>query len=281
MPRFTQLISIIVPTYNSAEVLVRLLESIKKQDFADCEVVINDDPRTNDDTENVVTRFLLDGLRVKLLKENRSRAQARNVAAGIATGDCLLILDSDMELGEGLLSECAEMVEQGLEAMVIPEESFGSTFWARCRWFEKKCYEGVEEIEALRFVKAEVFRESGGYTDELIHREDKDLDLRVRQKASRVGRTRSYIYHNEGALRLLDAARKKAYYAETAHLYAARQPEAFGWETNVFNRYFLFVKDPRMVIRHPLLLLGLLVLKTSEFLAAGLVFLRQKIRGHA
>lgn len=274
-------ISIIVPTYNSAGFLVQLLDSIKTQSFTEYEVIINDDPRTSDDTERVVERFARDGLKVKLLKENHSRAQARNAAASVAVGEYLLFLDSDMEIGDGLLLECSNMADEGFDALVLPEESFGSTFWAKCRWLEKKCYEGVEEIEALRFVKAEVFNEIGGYSDELIHREDKDLDIRVRQKAERVGRTESYIYHNEGELRLLDAAKKKAYYAETAHLYAVKQPEAFKWEMNLFNRYLVFAKNLRYLFKYPTLFIGLFILKTCEFIAAGVAYLRRKIHGHS
>jgi len=272
-------ISIIVPAYNSAGFLTGLLGSVARQRF-ECEVIINDDTRTDDETAEVVERFRRQGLDITLLKENRSRAQARNAAAGHATGECLLILDSDMELGEGLLAECAEKAAQGYDALVIPEESFGSTFWAECRWLEKKCYEGVDEIEALRFVRADVFYLVGGYSNELVHREDKDLDLRVRSVARRVGRTEAYIYHNEGALRLLEAARKKAYYGRTAHLYAEKQPDAFAWEMNPANRYLLFVKNRRYVCSYPLQFVGLIVLKTVEFAAAGVAHLLFRLRSH-
>lgn len=270
-------ISIIVPTYNSAPFLDRLLSSIAKQGLA-CQVIVNDDPRTDDATDAVVERFAGKGMGVSLLKENPSRALARNSAARRASGEYLLMVDSDMELGDGLLAECSRKASEGYDALVIPEESFGPTFWARCRWLEKKYYEGVEEIEALRFVKAEIFYEIGGYSEGFAFGEDKDLDLRVRRTGCVVGRTETYLYHNEGALKLVEAARKKAYYGRTAQLYAEKQPDACAWEMNPAKRYLIFLRHRHHILDHPLLYAGLIILKTAEFGAAGVAHLLCRLR---
>ncbi|GIF42189.1 glycosyl transferase family 2 [Actinoplanes xinjiangensis] len=258
-------LSVIVPAYNSATLLREFLDSFRASDFGDFEIVVNDDVRSTDETAEIVAEFRAGGLAVRYLRENRSMAQGRRRGAAEASGDILLHLDTDMTVTPGLLGECADLLAERYDALVVPEESFGTTFWARCKWLEKKCYDGVEQIESLRCLRRDVYEKLGGHDERMIFSEDKDLDLRVRAAGYRVGRTRGFLYHNEGRLRLSRTLRKKLGYVGTAGLFAQEHPEAFRWQINILHRFALYLRNIRYLRTHPLLYVGMWFMKISEF----------------
>ncbi|MEV6601505.1 glycosyltransferase [Actinoplanes sp. NPDC051346] len=271
-------VSVIVPAYNSAPLLRDFLGACQASRYRDFEVIINDDLRSTDDTQALVEKFRADGLDVTYLRENRSMAQGRKRGAAEARGSILLHLDSDMKVTPGLIGECVELLSGGgYDALVIPEESFGTTFWAQCKWLEKKIYNGVEQIESLRCVRREVYDKLGGHDERMVFSEDKDFDLRVRKAGFTVGRTRGFLYHNEGELRLHKTMRKKLGYSGTADLFATEHPEAFRWQTNIFNRFGLYLRNFPYAFSHPLLYGGLWAMKVGEFGFGAVGHLRHRI----
>ena len=147
MKKNNPLVSVIIPTKNSEEFISACLNSIVKQSYTDIEVIVNDSVETCDKTSELINSYK-SKLRLICIHENYSMAQGRKRGAHYAKGDILLHIDSDMELSQNVIAECVKKIrDEGYDALVIPEESFGTTFWAKCRWLEKKCYEGVSEIE--------------------------------------------------------------------------------------------------------------------------------------
>ena len=270
------MITVIIPTYNARELLAGCLRSCLEQEYDDYEVIINDDPRSDCDNEGLVEEMRARGMNVTYLKENLARAQGRVDAAAHAAGEIMLHLDTDMEVTPTLFAECVEMVESGYDALVIPEESFGPTFWGRCRRLERQCYEGVERMEALRCVTSKVYRELGGHHPQMVYFEDKDLDLRVRAKGCKVGRTESKILHNEGNLRLRDLMMKRAEYASNAVIAAEYYPDEIRWLGNVRNRYMLFYRRKELFFADPILGIGTLFMKTCEFSVGALSYFRAR-----
>lgn len=270
------LISIIVPTYNACDLLEGCLRSLADQDYPDYEVIVNDDPRTNDGTEQMIREMREGGMDVRYIKENFRRAQGRRDAATAAKGEIMLHLDTDMQVSGGLLRECADLIESGYDALVIPEESFGRTFWAKCRWLERQCYNDVEPVEALRCLKSSIYADLGGHNPEMTYFEDKDLDLRVRRLGCKVGRTQSMILHDEGDLHLVDLVHKRAEYARTAVIAADYYPSEIQWLGSVSNRYMLFYRKKDLFFANPLLGLGTIFMKTCEFSVGFFNFLWAK-----
>ena len=83
------MISIIIPTLNEEDYLPLLLESIKKQDFLDYEIIVADAGST-DATLEIAARY---GAKVV---GGGMPAKGRNEGAKAASGDMLLFLDSDV-----------------------------------------------------------------------------------------------------------------------------------------------------------------------------------------
>ncbi|MCZ7535461.1 MAG: glycosyltransferase family 2 protein [Acidimicrobiia bacterium] len=86
-------ISVVVPTYNRAESVVRAVRSVLVQTFADLEVVVVDDGST-DATQAALAA--LDDPRLRYLSQaNAGPSVARNTGAAAARSDAVIFLDSD------------------------------------------------------------------------------------------------------------------------------------------------------------------------------------------
>ena len=110
--------SIIVPVYNRPDEVDELLESLSNQTLKDFEVIIVEDGSTRN-CKDVCDKYA-DILALHYYaKENSGPGQSRNYGAERASGDYLLILDSDVVLHEGYI----QAVEDSLKE--TPAEAFG------------------------------------------------------------------------------------------------------------------------------------------------------------
>lgn len=273
----TPLVSIIVPTFNSELLMQDFLDSCLRSKFKDFEIIVNDEVRSTDKLKSVCGEYEKNGLRITYIKENRSMAQGRKRGAEEARGTFLLHLDSDMQLTPSLLDECIEKSKK-YDALVIPEESFGTTFWARCKWLEKKCFQGVEQLESLRFIKKDIYNKLGGHDERMVFSEDKDFDLRVRATGYKIGRTVAYLRHNEGNLKLIKTLKKKLGYSKTANIFAKVHPEHYRWQANPLHRYVIFAWNIKYLFSHPFLYIGMIWMKTGEYIIAGASLFIKPIR---
>lgn len=101
--------SIIIPTYNRAELIAKTLETVFQQTYPHYEVIVVDDGST-DDTEQVIRHVRHEKLRYHK-KENAERAAARNFGLKQATGHYITFLDSDDILYPFALEHAARVIE--------------------------------------------------------------------------------------------------------------------------------------------------------------------------
>lgn len=89
------LVSVIMPSYNTAEYISESIASVQEQTYADWELIIVDDCST-DNTDEIVKLFLSDK-RIKYIKNetNSGAAVSRNRALREAKGKWIAFLDSD------------------------------------------------------------------------------------------------------------------------------------------------------------------------------------------
>lgn len=93
-----QTVSIIVPIYNTAKVLNRLIDSLVNQTYRDLEIILVDDGSTDGSSEICEQRKLSDSRIVVIHKENGGETSARNAGLAVATGSYINFCDSDDEL---------------------------------------------------------------------------------------------------------------------------------------------------------------------------------------
>lgn len=269
------LVSVVVTTRNNTGTLSACLQSIQDQTYDNIELVVVDN-HSSDDTVDIAKCFTS-----KVYVLGPERSAQRNFAVSKAKGEYVCIIDSDMELSAEVVSACVKQVQKypKAQALVIPEESFGEGYWANCKSFERSFYIGISWVEAARFFATKLYRQVGGYNQALTGGEDWDLTRRMRE-ATQIGRVKPYIYHNEGRLYFMRTVRKMYYYASNAVAYFNANPDqsVLTDKSGPLARYKLFFSHPGRLLHHPLLAIGMLTLKTAEFGAGGVGYLRAKRR---
>jgi glycosyltransferase involved in cell wall biosynthesis len=267
------LVSIIVPCKNSSATMEACLKTSTEQTYPHIELIVVDNHST-DDTVEISKRYTS-----RVFVKGPERSTQRNFAVEQATGEFVVIIDSDMELSPTVVEECVkEMQKEGVVGVVIPEESFGKGFWAQCKRLERSFYVGVSWMEAARFFRRDLYQKLGGYDEKLVSGEDWDLSQRM-QQYGKLGRIPSFIFHNEGALHLRKTLGKKYYYAKKFALYSTKNEGSsqLSNQTGLVKRYALFFSQPGKLLRNPFLGAGMLFMKTAEFLYGGLGLISAKL----
>jgi glycosyltransferase involved in cell wall biosynthesis len=85
-------VSVVIPTYNRANVICRAVDSVRQQTYPGVEIIVVDDGST-DDTQAVLARYG-DEIRV-IHQENGGASVARNAGLLAAQGEYICLLDSD------------------------------------------------------------------------------------------------------------------------------------------------------------------------------------------
>lgn len=124
----SELVSVIMPTYNRSSTILRAVESVIKQTYSNWELYIVDDAG-NDDTFKVIFEHYHNDSRIHYLRnsENKGPAFSRNVGIKHSSGDYYAFLDSDDEW------ICTHL-EEALTALKRNNYMISSALW-----YEKIC----------------------------------------------------------------------------------------------------------------------------------------------
>lgn len=256
------LVSVIVSTRNNHATLDACLASIASQTYQPIEMIVVD--RDSSDGTKMIARYYTD----LVFNCGPERSAQRNFGVAKASGEYVAIIDSDMELTPHVIQDCIDTMSYmpRTAGIIIPEESFGKGFWARCKSLERSFYHGNDALEAARFFRKQTYEQAGGYDTAMVSGEDWDLSARVRN-VGRIERISAIIRHNEGKFKLARSLQKKYYYAGLAKAYLAKNNvgNKLTAAAGPIARYKLFFSNPRKLFVNPLLGTGMLFMKTCEF----------------
>lgn len=270
-------VSVIIPAYNEEQVIERLLLSLENQTYKNCEIIVVDDSST-DNTAKISRKYTT---RV-FSRKHAERSIQRNFGAKISKGGYLLFLDADMELASTVIEECVKKVstEENVGAIAIPEVSVAQTFWEKVKAYERSFYnlEGDKITDSARFFTTEAFWKAGGYDESITGPEDWDLPEVIKELGFRQSRILAIIYHYERISSPLALARKKYYYALRTYRYLKKHHIAVVSSKTIYFLRPVFYKNWRIIIVHPILMLGMIFLLTVELFAGGLGFLVGRIK---
>ena len=256
------LVSIIVPTYNSANTIRTLLSSIQRQTYSNIEVIIVDNLST-DYTPEIARKY-----GAKVISHKSGRSEARNVGAAHANGSYLFFLDSDLELTPFIVEECIKVCEtKQVDGVIIPEKSKGKTFWAKCRGLEKLTYVNDKHKMSILFMKQNVFDRLRGYDKNLVAAEDYDLNVRFYEACYKCITIKEFMYHHE-ASSLIDMLRKSYGYGKTIPNYVQKRPKNFIEQFFPIRRSYIC--NSKIFLTNPIYIVGLAIMKTLQYMVAFL-----------
>jgi len=223
----TPLVSVIVPTRNSAATLERCLLSILGQTYQNLEVIVVDN-QSRDATQEIARR-----LGAKLVVAGRERSEQTNIGAREATGDYFYRTDADFVLDRTLISEAVMKVEEGFDAVVVHGTS-GPTpsLWAKVRKAERDCFEGDWAHTAACFFTKDAFEAVGGFNEALTAFEDYDLHNRLLRAGFKIGRVDARAYHLGEPKSLAEIVSKYIYYGNRKNVleFASENPGKGLWQ---------------------------------------------------
>ena len=205
------MISVVVPTKNSAHTIGTCLASIDAQTNVEVELLVIDNHST-DDTRDIAKKYTRN-----IYSHGPERSAQRNFGMHKSSGDIVVFIDSDMTLEPTLCQEVSDLmsIRQDITSIFIPEHTSATGFWGRCRTFERDFYLiGEPSVEAARVYRRDIFLRLGGFDENISGGEDWDLSDRSARLGSQ-GRIRSSITHHEGHIDFLQQLRKKRYYGKT------------------------------------------------------------------
>lgn len=233
-PRF----SIIMPTYNRANVISQAITTLQKQIFTDFELIIVDDG-SSDKTTEIIKQIRDPRLRY-IYQENKGVSAARNTGVTLARGQIIAFLDSDDEALPGWLDAFANSFKQPqvgvvfVGCKVVEQDGQLRKFDILPQNLGPLFNNQTARLQAGTFaMRREVFEAVGGYVEGLVFGENTELVIRLTAYCKQAGyRVVSVaqpliLYHKHR----FDGARAHAHYKtrlESLEYILTRHADKFG-----------------------------------------------------
>jgi glycosyltransferase involved in cell wall biosynthesis len=268
------LVSVIIPTRNSAKRLDACLRSVEIQTYSNVEVIVVDQSST-DATRDIAKQY---GARVVSMPPPRfysPPSKSRNVGAEVAEGQVLYHLDSDMELSPALISEIVDIFSARPEigALIVHEVDRVLGYWSKCKAFERRCYWGNDLVESARIVRREIFQKVKGYDESISSGEDLDIQ-RSYKNVCEVGFCSNVVFHNLTDVTLVRILIKKYQYGKTATSYFSKHKQNSSFIRQELKSYLIHY---RSFLRHPVIGVGVFAMRFGELLAGTTGLLSGKV----
>lgn len=179
-------ISIITPTYNSAKMISRTIESVISQNYIDLEYIVVDG-WSSDGTDNIVLSYK-DKLNIKFISEKDNGIyDAMNKGIKMATGDIIGILNSDDFYNDNsVLSDVARNFEDPKIDAVYGDISYFSNdinkvtrYWKTGEYKERKLNNGWAIPHPSLFLRKSVYDKCGLFNLDFKIVADYEFILRI------------------------------------------------------------------------------------------------------
>ena len=191
----TPVLSVVVPTYNRQERLLRALDALAGQDVeVPYEIVVVSDGST-DGTDEALEGLDLGVPLVTARQENAGPSAARNRAVELARGEILVFVDDDIIADRGLLSAhlAAQRAHEGgvvVTGPMLTPDDHRMTAWVR--WEQDRLERQYDDLAAGRYeatgrlfytgnasVPRALVVDAGGFDTRFRRAEDLELGLRM------------------------------------------------------------------------------------------------------
>ena len=157
-----------------------------------------------------------------------TQAAARNVGLARSKGDFVLFLDSDQQLGDGVVENCVSLCSTaGVDMVKIPEIFVGVNFWGKCSalWKNSVVKAWGPKGGIPRFFKKQTLLKHLVFKDKLRWWEDLELYQRLQSTGLREAWSTGHVIHCE-ADSPRRAVKKYLSYGESIAAFKTSQADA-------------------------------------------------------
>ena len=187
-------VSIIMPTWNRRNLIVRAIDSVLLQTYTNYELLISDDGSTDGTEELLRTRYapqLRSGRIRYFVLEKGGVCKARNYGLSQAKGELIAYLDSDNEWHENYLKTMVSAFSQSDVSCAYADlngiDNVTGNRWQLGREYDRKALLVENFIDMNIFMhRRSVYENCGGFDASLRMLEDWDLILRYTAKGAPV-----------------------------------------------------------------------------------------------
>ncbi len=184
-------VSVIIPTYNRADMLKRAVVSVLKQSYQNFEIIVVDD-NSHDNTKDVVNNF--DDTKISYIKNktNLGASAGRNIGIKKAKYDHIAFLDDDDEW-------LPKKIEKQVRLLSSLPKDYCGVYCGIARYkngvqisvqnpiyegdiFEELLYENHIGSTSCVLVKKSALVDVGGFNEDLPASQDLELYLRLAEK---------------------------------------------------------------------------------------------------
>jgi len=193
------LVSVIVPTYNSARTLDECLGALKRQDYKNIEIIVTDS-FSKDKTKEIAKSY-----ETKIL-DAETLALARKMGVELSKGKYILFLDSDQIIEPNTISLSVEACEkEGFDGVTHFERSkiYKGTFVERLINYDKWIFHSEQDDDPIygtaepRFFRADLVKKIDFLDNPPITFELAIINLKMNNMGAKIKFIDAYIYHYE------------------------------------------------------------------------------------
>ena len=183
--KYSKLISIIVPCFNSGKTIKRTIESLKNQTWIQKEIIVVNDGSNDPDTLNILNS--LEGVLI-INQTNCGLSAARNAGANKAKGRFLFFIDSDDWIEEDCLELMFNYSKENFSnnknyyifSDIVLEGNIKKNVTKNYNFFEQLF---LNQVPYSIFIERNIWRSTNGYDENMrLGYEDWEFNIRLGAK---------------------------------------------------------------------------------------------------
>ena len=193
-----EIISVIVPCFNSGKTLRRTIDSIKNQTWKRKEIILINDGSNDKETLEILNSYKNNNL-VKIINQtNKGLSSARNQGAISSKGDYLFFLDSDDWIEDNILEELYLNLNSDKKYVYAFTDCYleGESKGMRKKTFNLFEQMFINQLPYSIFIPRKLFIENGLYDENMkLGYEDWELNIRLASRKLYGKRVPKQLFH--------------------------------------------------------------------------------------
>jgi glycosyltransferase involved in cell wall biosynthesis len=264
------LVSVIIPTKNSAELLTKCLDSVISQSYKNLEIILVDN-NSSDKTKEIAAKYTN-----LVFNQGPERSAQVNFGVTKASGEFVYKIDSDFVLEKEVIAQCVAEITKGFDAIVVHNSPDVRVSWiARIRKFEVDMYKYDITHSSARFVKKSVYEQIGGFDESVTAGEDYDFQNKLNRSGFKTGFIEAEALHLGEPTSLWKHLKKYYDYGRDFVNYQSKNKTESGAQLGFFRK--VYFQNWQKFLTNPVIGVAFIFYHVTKYAFGAMGFLVAKI----